>query len=78
MALTTIQTQMIDKSSPVHNDYKIGSRLQDLSTDDSPVYGTADGGYFIQQVTTAGTSNTTASPVTDFHGPHELVYNTGT
>lgn len=78
MALTTIQTQFINKSSPVHNDYSLGSRLQFLSTDDSPVYGTTSGGFYIQQVTTAGTSNTTAQTATAFHGPHGLIYNTGT
>ena len=72
MALTTIETDLINKSSPVHNDYTLGSRLQYLDT--AGQYGTTSAGYVIMQVDTAGTSNTTAATATAFHGPHGLVY----
>jgi hypothetical protein len=66
MALTTIETQMINKSSPISNQYSLGNRLQQMTT--KGMYGT---------VTTAGSSNTTASVEADFHGPHGIVYETG-
>jgi len=75
MALTTIETDLINKSSPVHNDYTLGSRLQYLDT--AGQYGTTSAGYVIMQVDTAGTSNTTAATATAFHGPHGIVYQTG-
>ena len=75
MALTTLQASIVNKSGPIEDEYDLGSRMRFFDTDGA--YGATDGGYFIQQVTTAGTSNTTAATATAFHGPHGIVYQTG-
>lgn len=63
MALTTIETQMINKSSPISNQYSMGNRLQQMTTEG--MYGT---------VTTAGTATTTASSTSDFAYQHGIMY----
>lgn len=76
MALTTIETDLINQSSPVDNIHSLGNRMQYLDTAGS--YGTTAGGFITQQVNTAPTSNTTASNSSDFAGPHGMVYTTDT
>ena len=51
MALTTGQAELIDKSAPVNNDYKVGSRIRYFSTD----------GTFGTQGTTYGTGYETST-----------------
>jgi hypothetical protein len=63
MALSTIETELVNKSEPVFDEYLVGDLLHELST--RGTYGT---------VTTAGTSNTTAATATAFHGPNGIVY----
>ena len=72
MALTTLQASIVNKSGPIEDEYDLGSRMRFFATDGA--YGATDGGYFIQQLTTAGTSNSTAATAAAFHGPHGLVY----
>jgi hypothetical protein len=76
MALSTVQTELINDASPINNDFSVGDRLRYLDT--AGFYGTTGGGFVKVQITTIGTSNTTASVEADFHGPHGLVHNTGT
>ena len=63
MALTTVQTELINDASPINNDYSLGSRMKNLST---------LGSFY--PVTTAPTETTTGSDSTDYAGPHGLVY----
>lgn len=74
MALTTVQTEMVNNASPINDEYSIGDRVRFLSTDG--IYGsTSDtGAYVVMQVTTAPTETTTGSGSTDFAGPHGLIY----
>ena len=72
MALTSVEKDLVNKSSPIHNEYSLGNRIGNLGT--AGQYGATNLGHMISQVATAGTSNTTASVEADFHGPHGIVY----
>lgn len=76
MALTTIETELVNDASPINNQYSMGDRVRYTATDGQ--VGTITGGFAITQLATAGTSNTTASVASSFNGPHGLIFATGT
>ena len=71
MALTTIETDLINNASPINKQYSLGDRAKNFSTGGD--FGTTSAGNYYMTVTTAGTSNTTAATATAFHGPHGIV-----